>query len=207
MVRKKCENFAITLHKEQVMDNNLLYHTTGLKIAGGQYHKVKGPKAKEFCNNTPAYIYPLFKTHKLKQERFESTSPELIPIRFLQFAGKIFISRFTAFLEYILQPISAKFCQAKIDEYFQDSKSYLKMVTESKTNQMKKPKQKESLYLVAADVTALYPTRSRNLVRQALQVVSLYSQKATKTIVEMVMLYLENVVTQFEEKFCKERLA
>ena len=77
MVRKKCENFAITiLHKKQVMDNNLLYHTAGLKIADGQYHKVKGPKAKEFCNNTPAYIYPLFKTHKFKPELLESTSPE-----------------------------------------------------------------------------------------------------------------------------------
>ena len=38
------------------MDNNLLYRTTGIKIADGQYHKVKGPKAKEFCDNTPAYI-------------------------------------------------------------------------------------------------------------------------------------------------------
>ena len=57
MIRKKCENFAIALHKEQVMDSNSLYHTTGLKIADGQYHKVKGPKAKEFCHNTPAYIF------------------------------------------------------------------------------------------------------------------------------------------------------
>ena len=40
MVRKKCENLAITLHKEQVIDNDLLYHTTGLKITDGQYHKV-----------------------------------------------------------------------------------------------------------------------------------------------------------------------
>ena len=88
MVRKKCENLAITLHKEQVIDNNLLYHTTGLKITDGQYHKVKGPKAKEFCNNTPAYIYPLFKTHKLKPELLESTSPESIPIRLLQSAEK-----------------------------------------------------------------------------------------------------------------------
>ena len=82
------------------MDNSL-YHTTGLKIAGSQYHKVKGLKAKEFCNNTSAYIYPLYKKHKPKPELLESSSSELIPITSLQSAGKIFISRFTAFLEYI----------------------------------------------------------------------------------------------------------
>ena len=64
---------------------------------------------------------------------------------------------------------------------------------------MKKPKQTESLHLVAADVIALYPTMSRNLVGQALkkalQVVSPYSQKAIKSVVEMVMFCLENVIT------------
>ena len=181
------------------MDNNLLYHTTGLKIADGQYHKVEGSKAKEFCNNTPAYIYPLFKRHKLKPELLESTSPKLNPIRLLQSAGKIFILRFTAFLEYILQPISVKFCQTEIDEYYQDSKNYLRVLTEWKTNQMKKPKQTESLHLVAADVTALCPTISRNLVgkalKKALQVINSYSQKAIKTIVEMVTFCLKNVIT------------
>ena len=54
---------------------------------------------------------------------------------------------------------------------------------------MKKPKQTESLHLVAAEVAALYPTITKNLVEQALkkalQVVSPYSQKAIKSIVEM----------------------
>ena len=49
VVRKKCENFAITLHKEQVMDDNLQHQTTKLKTAGCQYYKVKGPKAKNFA--------------------------------------------------------------------------------------------------------------------------------------------------------------
>ena len=133
----------------------------------------------------------------------------MVPIRLLQSAGKIFISRFTAFLEYILQPISVKFCQTQIDEYCQDSKNYLKVLTKWKKNQMKKPKQTESLHLVAADVTALYPTISRNLVGQALkkalQVVSPYSQKAIKSIVEMVMFCLENVITQFGKKFYKQK--
>ena len=92
------------------MDNNLLYHTTRLKITGGQYRKVKDQKAKGFRNNKLAYIYPLFKTYKLNSELLESPSPELIPIRLLYSAGKIFISRFIAFLEYILQPIGVKFC-------------------------------------------------------------------------------------------------
>ena len=63
------------------------------------------------------------------------------------------------------------------------------MLAEWKTNQMKKPKQTESLHLVAAEVAALYPTITKNLVEQALkralQVVSPYSQKAIKSIVEM----------------------
>ena len=122
------------------MDNNLLYHFIGLKIAGDQYHKIKGPKAKEFCNSTLRYIYPLFKMHKLKPDFLESMIPELIPIRLLQSAGKIFISRFTAFLEDVLLPISVKFCQTQINEFCQDSKNYLKILTEWKTNQMKKLK-------------------------------------------------------------------
>ena len=86
----------------------------------------------------------------------------------------------------------------------------MKISTEWKTNQMKKPKQTELLYLVAAYVTALYPTFSRNLVRQtlkkALQVISPYSQKTTKAIVEMVMFCLENVITQFGKNFTIKKL-
>ena len=56
------------------------------------------------------------------------------------------------------------------------------------------------MHLVAADVVALYPTLSRNLVGQVLkkafQVVSPYIQKAIKSIVEMVMFCLENVSAQ-----------
>ena len=59
--KKKCKNFAITLHKEQLMDNNLLYHSTEQKIAEGQYHKVKGPKAKNFAiTHRHIYIYISF---------------------------------------------------------------------------------------------------------------------------------------------------
>ena len=71
------------------------------------------------------------------------------------------------------------------------------------TQNREKPKEKE-------DVTALYPTISKNLVRQALkialQVVSPYSQKATKTIFEMVMLCLENFITQLGEKIYKQKI-
>ena len=35
-----------TLHKKQVIESYLLYYTTGLKIAGGEYHKFEGPEAK-----------------------------------------------------------------------------------------------------------------------------------------------------------------
>ena len=124
-VRKKRNNIAITLHEERVMDDNLLHRTIRLNLVS-------------------AYIYPLFKIHKLKLELLESTSPELIPTRLLQSARKIF-SRFTAFLEYILLPNSVKFCQSQIDEYCPNSKNYLNInKMETKSNQ----KAKTSTYIV-----------------------------------------------------------
>ena len=47
------------------------------------------------------------------------------PVRLVQSAGKITITRVTSFLEVLFGPISKHFCKYKINENCKDSKSYL----------------------------------------------------------------------------------
>ena len=54
------------------------------------------------------YVYPLFKTHKLISEIFESFKPNEIPVRLVQSAGRTFLSRITSMLNEIIAPISVK---------------------------------------------------------------------------------------------------
>jgi len=48
-----------------------------------------------------------------------------IPVRLLKSAGNISTSRIAAFLEFILKPISAEFCQTCSNEFCQDSRQYI----------------------------------------------------------------------------------
>lgn len=63
----------------------------------------------------PGYPYPLLKTTFIP---FIQSIPIFnIPVHSLQTEGNITTSKITAFLKYIFQLISAKFCQADINEY------------------------------------------------------------------------------------------
>ena len=82
-------------------------------------------------------------------------------MRLLQSAGNISTSRITAFLEFILKPISAEFCKNCANEFCQDSRQYigdLLMWKECHTKKLDTAKQKPVFYIVAADVKALYPS-------------------------------------------------
>ena len=46
------------------------------------------------------------------------------PIRLLQSAGDITTSRVTAFLEFLLNPISESLCPNSINEHWRDCKNY-----------------------------------------------------------------------------------
>ena len=93
----------------------------------------------------------------------------------------------------MLQTFGVKICQILIDKFCQDSKKYLKILTEGKINLTKKSKQTNTT-IVAADTAALYSTISKYLVqlslKKALQAVSSYSREAEEIIVEVVMLFV-----------------
>ena len=73
--------------------------------------------AKHFVCNTPGYVYPLFKTHKVTPDSFNNISIFDLPTRILQSAGNITTSKITAFLDHIYKPLSIKFCESGINKY------------------------------------------------------------------------------------------
>ena len=127
----------VKLHKCCFIDDDLLKHISGIKKYDtaykrtshpehrGNYRKIPGPIAKHFACNQPAYAHPLFKIHKISPNDLQDISVFDIPVRLLQSAGFITTSRFTASLEFLLQPISEAFCKYKFDEFCRDSKQYL----------------------------------------------------------------------------------
>jgi len=92
----------VKLHNLGAVNDELLLHVTGKKSKSNSYRKVSGALAKFFCCNTPAYAYPLFKTHKLSPENLLNVYIKDIPLRLLQSAGNISTSQITAFLELIV---------------------------------------------------------------------------------------------------------
>ena len=94
-----------------------------------------------------------------------------MPVRLLQSAGNISTSRITAFLEFILKPISAEFCKNYPNEFCHDSRQYigdLLMWKERLTKKLETAKPKPVFY-IAADVKALYSSLYRDTVTKALE--------------------------------------
>ena len=84
----------------------------------------------------------------------------------MQAAGHSYLSRITAFLDEILSPISMKYCQLTINEYCRrDTKSYINTLSEWKNRNSAQ----NHVYITAADVKALYPNLSRELIQNALE--------------------------------------
>ena len=108
-VRKDCSELVVKVYAIGELKDELLQPITGMKCKNNAYRKVNGASAKYFRCNTPAYAYPLFKTHKLTPENWLNVDIKEIPVRLLQSAGNISTSRITAFREFILKPISAEF--------------------------------------------------------------------------------------------------
>jgi len=153
------------------------------------------------------HAYPLFKTHKLTPENLLNVDIKEIPVRLLQSAGNISTLRITAFLEFILKPISTEFCKNCPNEFCQDSCQYigdLLMWKERLTKKLETVKQKPVFYIVAADMKALYPSLYRDTVTKALECAlekhSDYSAEACKIIIELNKICLNNVVTQYGDQ-------
>ena len=206
-VRIDCNELVVELHAIGELKDELLLPITGMKCRNNAHRKVNGASAKYFRCNTPTYAYPLFKTHKLTPANLLNVAIKEIPVRLLQSAGNISTSRITAFLEFILKPISAEFCKNCPNEFCQDSRHYigdLLMWKERLTKKIETAKQKPVFYIVAADVKALYPSLHRDTVTKALECAfekhSDYSAEARKIIVELNKICLNNVVTQYGDQ-------
>ena len=199
-VRNDCNELVVKLHAIGELKDELLLPITGTKCKNNAYRKVNGASAKYFRCNIPAYAYPLFKTHKRTPENLLNVDIKEIPVRLLQSVGNISTSRITAFLEFILKPISAEFCKNCPNEFCQDSRQYIGDLTKK----LETAKRKPVFYIVAADVKALYPSLCRDTVTKTLECVlekhSDYSAEARKIIVELNKICLNNVVTQYGDQ-------
>ena len=67
-LRKDCNDLMVKLQNLGAVNDELLLRVTGIKCKSNSYRKVNGASAKFYCCNTPAYAYPLFKTHKLSPD-------------------------------------------------------------------------------------------------------------------------------------------
>lgn len=204
-IKSAAEELVVKIYKQDLITENLMYLTTGIKRRklSEKLQKYGGPSAKYFKNMNTGYVYPLLKTHKLKKDQLTLCSIDQIPIRLVQAVGNTYLSRITAFLEEVLQPISIRYCQSGINEYCKDSKSYtekLKKWKKEKTNQNNKDYQ-----LVAGDVKALYPSLSRDLIEKALHEAlekhSGWPKQGQDLLIKLCLHCLNNEIIQFKDKF------
>ena len=122
-------------------------------------------------------------------------------------AGDTYLSRITALLEEILQPISIRYCSSVINEYCKDSKSYLTKLHSWK-NTTSTGREKEEHFVTAADVKALYPSLDRHLIKlaleDALKKCSDLGKSSQELVVKLCIYCLENVLIEFRERYYKQ---
>ena len=209
-IRKHNDSLTIELHKQGVTDDFLLKHVIGVKYYGNKYMYISGSIAKHFSCLTPAYIYSLFKTHKLSLQQLVSFPITHFPVWLLQSADYIRTSRITAFLEYILNPISKQFCQFQFNVYCQDGKQYFFELTSWKEKISSSSHLiKNEMHIVAADVKALYFNVPRHLalnaIRKALTLFTNYNSLCINIFLQLIDHFWKNVILQFENHFYKQR--
>ena len=113
-------------------------------------------------------------------------------------------------IEYILDFIAVKYCQDGINEYCRDSTHYLLKLNQWKSNNLNIQNKliNKDLFIVVADVIALYPNINRNTLRDALSTaLNLQSQFCAlrqRYFVELIMLTLESVIIQHGQNFYKQ---
>ena len=208
--KRRHEMLVISLFEEGVISKNLLYHSTGYKVKENCYQKVTEELAKYFACSNPAYVYPLFKTHKFQFDHLLNAQTTDIPVRLLQSAGHIPTSRFTTMIESILHPIAVKYCQGGINEYCRDSTLYLLELDQWKSNNLDIQNKLiyKDLFIVAPDVVALYPNINRNSLRNALTTApnsqSKFCEQGERYFVELIMLTLESVIIEHGKNFYKQ---
>ena len=202
-IKTKAEQFVVELYKCDVIDEDLLYRSVGINAQdNGETRRTSGTKAKYFSNMDAGYVYPLLKTHKLKPEEVDQCNVQDIPVRLVQSAGHTFLSRITAMINVVLNPISVAYCKTVTNEYCKDSASYMEHLMAWKDGDKHLTKK---CFIVAADVKSLYPSLNRDLIKTALEdalvVCSSYSEAGRTIITKLVLHCLNNVLLEFDGNF------
>ena len=114
----------MSLCENNIIDENILYWTTGItRTNSGTLRKATDSSAKLFSNMNCRYNYLLRKTYKLPPEQLKECNINYIPIRIVQATGNTYLSRITAMLNLILDPVIRKYCQIKLNECCKDFKN------------------------------------------------------------------------------------
>ena len=107
--------------------------------------------------------------------------------------------------------MSKTFCQIEINEYCRDSQHYLSELVAWKNevcNNIKDTLSSDPLFIVAADVTGLYPNLKRDLISQALHFAldkyTQFSSIVSSKIVKLVMHTLGNVILKHQDQFYRQ---
>ena len=207
-VQTETGRYMRMLHELGAISDKQLLHATGFyknekesaRSGENMYTRTRG-FAKYFTIGAPGYDYPLFKTHKINEEQIQERSPLDIPVRIVTAVSSITTSRVTALLEYILKPLSIKYCA---EEYCRDSSHYLQELHHWKQTISAGSSE---IHLIAADVCALYPSCDRRIVKTALETCleqcSEYNSRTRKYFVKLIMYCMENVVSRFDDRFYK----
>ena len=113
-------------------------------------------------------------------------------------------------IEYILHPIAVKYCQDGINKYCRASTHFLLELNQWKSNNLDIQNKliNEDLFIVVADVIALYPNINRNTLRDAhttaFNLQSQFCALGQRYFVELIMLTLQLVVIQHGQHFYKQ---
>ena len=171
-------------------ENNLLckddlFDVTGLTKRGGMSH------GREFIVGKP-HMYPLFKIHKLNEEKI--LAKEIPPTRMVTsgVGGPTF--RLGTFLDNLLKPVVLKYCH---NEVLRDSTDFL--------NELKKCEQsgdaKRMNLIGTLDVDALYPSIKLDIaieaLRDALTTVTSYTSEQIEMIIHLAHVCITNSVVHY----------
>ena len=195
----------MSLCENNIIDEDMLYRTTGIiRTKLGYFSKATGSKAKYFSNTNCGYIYPLWKTHKLSPEKLKECVIDDIPVRIVQAAGNTYLSRITAMLNSLLDPVSKKYCQLRLNEYCKDSKSYMEDLKTWKLSN-----KNTNCIVNTVDVVNLYPSLEINLienaVEEALTLCTNYNNSMIKCIIKLCKMAIYNNFIQFRECYFKQK--
>lgn len=144
------------------VSDKLLLNITGVKWTDNSNRNFNGISAKCFqCSRLHRLTrLPAFQCSQVNVGEFIECWYQKIPryVCLLQSAGSISTSRITTFLEFMLKHLCAIFGKNGTEKFCQDRPQYIGDLVNRKDRLIKNLRNEKSVfYIVAADVTALYP--------------------------------------------------